>query len=259
MRPKTDLAPNERQQKISHSVRSIGALTKWLMVLLLFWVALFFSWTTLSCVDFMYPMLYKQIEIGASIDKFGPQNRYKKDFALTSRAERESLFSQIVVAINHNGEGLEDMVYHNPQGQVIDKLLRPAEVVHLKDVAVLLATLRYVTVVASLILILVLIYWWKAKPKIGFPSVKAAFGGMLVLSVFSTLMLTLIGPTKIFYWLHTKIFPADHQWFFYYQDSLMTTLMKAPDIFAYIAILLVVLAWAYFAILVALVRRLTVA
>ena len=44
-----------------------------------------------------------------------------------------------------------------------------------------------------------------------------------------------VGPTRVFYTAHTLIFPAGHQWFFYYEESLMTMLMKAPDLFAAIA------------------------
>ena len=52
----------------------------------------------------------------------------------------------------------------------------------------------------------------------------------------------LIGAKRVFYSLHDLIFPAEHQWFFYYQDSLMSTMMKAPDFFAYVAAALAVLA-----------------
>lgn len=45
-----------------------------------------------------------------------------------------------------------------------------------------------------------------------------------------------IGPTRVFYTLHEWVFPSDHQWMFSYQESLMTTLMKAPDLFAAIAV-----------------------
>jgi hypothetical protein len=55
-------------------------------------------------------------------------------------------------------------------------------------------------------------------------------------------VLVLFGPVNVFYKLHTWIFPADHQWFFYYQESLMTTLMKAPDIFGGIAAVWIVFA-----------------
>jgi hypothetical protein len=47
--------------------------------------------------------------------------------------------------------------------------------------------------------------------------------------------LLIAGPTQVFYQFHLWIFPADHQWFFYWQDSLMSTLMKAPVLFGGIA------------------------
>ncbi len=45
----------------------------------------------------------------------------------------------------------------------------------------------------------------------------------------------LIGPTKVFYWGHEVVFPENNQWFFYYEDSLMSTMMKAPALFGPIA------------------------
>ncbi|MFN2223885.1 MAG: DUF1461 domain-containing protein, partial [Candidatus Promineifilaceae bacterium] len=47
------------------------------------------------------------------------------------------------------------------------------------------------------------------------------------------------------------ICPPGHQWFFYYQDSLMTTMMKAPVLFAGIAAEWLVLTIAVFVALVA--------
>ena len=50
-------------------------------------------------------------------------------------------------------------------------------------------------------------------------------------------VIAIIGPQKTFYQLHEWAFTEKAQWFFYYQDSLMTTLM--PEIvFADIAVLL---------------------
>ena len=43
----------------------------------------------------------------------------------------------------------------------------------------------------------------------------------------------------MFYQFHIWLFPADHEWFFYWQDSLMSTLMKAPVLFGGIAVVLV--------------------
>lgn len=76
--------------------------------------------------------------------------------------------------------------------------------------------------------------------------------GLLGFSALTTITLILFGPTKMFYWLHTKIFPHNHQWFFYYQESLMTTLMKAPDLFGFIATI-----WAVTAILLFITIQLT--
>lgn len=235
--------------------KSILQATRWALVLLLFWLALFFSWTSLSAVDFLFPLLYKHLEIGKSIDKYGPQNRYKHNFSSTTEVERRALFSQIVVAINNQGEGLEEIVYHDAQGQVTDQLLRPEEVVHLQDVADLISLLRNVTMIAAAIVGLLLFYAWSRRTDMDFPSQKQAWSGILIFLVALMAVLVVIGPTDVFYWLHTKIFPADHQWFFYYQESLMTTLMKAPIIFGYISVFIVLLTLIYFVVLMNLVRR----
>ena len=61
------------------------------------------------------------------------------------------------------------------------------------------------------------------------------FAGLGLLAVVSMLAVIAIGTKKVFYTAHTLIFPAGHQWFFYYEESLMTMLMQAPDLFAAIA------------------------
>jgi hypothetical protein len=53
------------------------------------------------------------------------------------------------------------------------------------------------------------------------------------------------------------VFPEGHQWFFYYQDSLMSTLMKAPYLFGYIALALLVLTLALLTALLAAASRTT--
>jgi hypothetical protein len=62
--------------------------------------------------------------------------------------------------------------------------------------------------------------------------------GISILALSVIAILFIIGPRKSFHWIHTQIFPAGDQWFFYYQDSLMTTLMKAPDLFGFMGALL---------------------
>ena len=66
--------------------------------------------------------------------------------------------------------------------------------------------------------------------------------------LFISIIVFLVGPTKIFYLGHELVFPDNHQWFFYYQESLMSTIMKAPALFGPIAfqlLLLTLLLWIF--------------
>jgi len=64
-----------------------------------------------------------------------------------------------------------------------------------------------------------------------------------------------IGPENVFNQLHIWVFPKENEWFFYYQDSLMSTLMLAPTLFGWIASALVVLAAIFWTgIVIGLVR-----
>ena len=71
----------------------------------------------------------------------------------------------------------------------------------------------------------------------GWLQAARGFGALL-----GALMVVVIGAKDVFYALHEWVFPSDHQWFFFYQDSLMSTMMKAPDFFGYVAAALVSLA-----------------
>jgi len=70
---------------------------------------------------------------------------------------------------------------------------------------------------------------------------RVAAGGLAMVAV-SGVAVVVIGPVKVFYAAHNAVFPPGHEWFFYYQDSLMTTLMKAPDLFGFIAVVWVLTA-----------------
>ena len=67
-----------------------------------------------------------------------------------------------------------------------------------------------------------------------------AWRGRVVITVIAVMAvlawLGVVGPTEVFYQFHIWLFPADHQWFFYWQESLMSTLMKAPALFGGIAL-----------------------
>jgi uncharacterized membrane protein len=77
----------------------------------------------------------------------------------------------------------------------------------------------------------------KLKPARAIVSIPVTFG---VIGA-SAAVVFIIGAKNVFYVLHQIVF-KDHQWFFYYEESLMTTFMHAPDIFGYITLMLVALA-----------------
>lgn len=201
------------------------------------WTSLFLAWQLLSSVNFAYGLIYDWADIDATIAQYGPQNRYKRGLETTSRAERERIFAAIVEGINDRGEGLSAIRYHGPDGRDLGAFLRPPEVVHLQDVANLLERLRTWSYVAIGALALAAgLVRWRAWPR---PSAKKVLLGVLVVGAVLSLAVAAYGPTEAFYYWHTLVFPDNHQWFFYYQESLMTTLMRAPVIFGYMALLLV--------------------
>lgn len=205
--------------------------------------ALWLGWHLLAQVNFAYPLAYRLLHIDRHVAEFGPQNRYKKDFAMTTAREQKRLFGAIVDAIQNGGTGLRDIRYVTSSGNT-QTLLREAEAIHLQDVANLIGLLNRVSQIClgGLALALGLMLWRRIPP----PTATQMAAGLGVVVLVIALILLAVGPTDVFYWLHTKIFPDEHEWFFYYQDSLMTTLMKAPDLFGFVAALWGLLTLALF-------------
>lgn len=190
------------------------------------------SWWLLAKVDFAYPILQEKIGITEHIAKFAPKNdQGKKDFELTTTAERSELFHGIVKGIQNQGDGLDRLFFFNANKELV-YLFTQAEVIHLKDVAILLDKLKPV-VLALLIGWLIMVAITLLR-KVSLPSAKQWLLSALVIILLISGVLAL-GPEKVFNQLHVWVFPDDHQWFFYYEESLMSTMMKAPDLFAYIA------------------------
>ncbi len=200
-------------------------------ILTLFLSTLLIAWHSLTFVDFGYSKAYQWLSIQEHIQRFAPSNQYRKHFETTTKDEHLQLFSEIVDSIQQSGEGLAHIRYQY-KGKTIP-LLHRAEVVHLEDVAILIDTLYPVGVLMILIsiLLILLIHLLKLPP----PPLLQAISGLGILLIISAATMIIVGPKDIFYWLHTQIFPEGHQWFFYYQESLMTTLMKAPDLFGLMA------------------------
>lgn len=215
----------------------------WSLWLLLATVTvLFVAWQFLASVNFLYPLWYDWLDIEQTITQYGPQNRYRDAFEGTTRAERIRLFAAIVDGIHRQDTAWDTLLYHNPAGQPIATLLTQPEIIHLQDVARLVSiwvAIGWTATLAWAVLTAVIL-----ARRLAMPSIISLLIGMTVTVTVSTILILLVGPVRVFYGLHAWIFPPDHPWFFYYQDSLMTMLMKAPDIFAGI-----VASWVGFALL----------
>lgn len=204
----------------------------WFAVLLLLLAGcLSIGWFTQAALNYSYSFWYEQMDIGAHIDRFAPKNRYILGFQQTTREQRIEAFNEIAEAVHHHGKGLADIEFRYHYGT--HKLLRQAEVEHLQDVANLIDVVKQIAIVALLAggAGLLLLLRWRVIPRW-----RVQLLWLLGLGVSVAGGLLLVGPKQVFYQLHVWIFPENHQWFFYYQDSLMSTLMKAPDLFGGIAV-----------------------
>lgn len=208
---------------------SLGSL------LVCFWLA----WQLSAQFNFAYPLWYSVLDIDQTITQAMPGHLYKKEFIFTDNEEHFRLFGEIVSSIQAGGRGLADIRFYTPQGKKLGALLTESEIIHLQDVANLVDLLDWFTVAVVIICMLIMsaiIYL-----QVPMPAVRKLGFSLLAAVVIAIACILSIGAQKFFYWLHTVIFPADHQWFFYYEESLMSTLMKAPDLFAPISVMLLVL------------------
>lgn len=196
------------------------------------------SWHVLAQIHFAYPTGYQLLALDKHIAEFAPLNRYKDDFEFTTAKDHWRLFAEISDAVQASGAGLREISYTLKNGSTT-ALMHEAEIIHLQDVANLIDVF-YATGTVCLLLWIGLIFFAHRK-ELTLPPVKKILLGFLAGFGIIAVIVFIIGPTAVFYWLHVQVFPDGHQWFFYYQDSLMTTLMKAPDIFAFIAALLLLL------------------
>ena len=205
------------------------------------------AWLVLMKMDFLYGIWHDHGGIKEGIEKYGPQNRFKRGFADTTRAHRLELFSEINTAVHRGGEGLEQIYYTSPVNAEPQTLLRVPEVVHLEDVAHLIDLLKPLPLIALFCWLL----WWGASIYWSWPtpSLRGQLAVLIALLLLAALILAAIGPEQVFNTLHIWVFPKEHQWFFYYQESLMSTMMLAPVLFGWIAASLVLVALAFYLLL----------
>jgi uncharacterized membrane protein len=194
------------------------------------------AWQLAASVNFAYPLGYQLLDLDHHIAEFAPLNRHKKGFEFAKPEDHWRLFGEICTAVQHDGKGLSDISYQLTNGAKTP-FMHSAEITHLQDVSNLIHGFYTVGIVGAFLWCLGFAVAFKQKQ--AFPKTRNIVLGFCGgIFVFTSMILS-IGATKVFYWFHTQAFPAGHQWFFYYEDSLMTTLMKAPDIFAFIALLLI--------------------
>ncbi len=215
---------------------------------LLWVVALWLAWLALAAVEFLYPLAYGWLDIGTTLQTYVPQNRFgKQDYPVSDMAQHMQHFAAISHAIHFQGAGLAQLSYHDAQGKVLGLLLTRDEVLHLQDVARLVTGGMAVGAVATLLWLA----WLVPMAKQGWhlPSLSVLLLGSAGVLVVLAAVLSAFGFESVFYALHRWIFPADHAWFFYYQDSLMSSLMQAPNLFAVIGVAWLVLSLMFLLLL----------
>ncbi len=246
----------DSQQPVEFGMNKTDSIYKSIMfglwAILSLLMCLLLVWKISGQLNFFYSPAYQLLDIDQTIAVYAPQNRFRSHFPSTDSNLHIEMFAAISKAILQNGEGLANIEYMGLDGNNYT-LLHEAETLHLEDVARLIAVLEevgWIAVLLWMILTFAMFRLWKwSLPS--FASLAIGITGFTVIGIITVL---LAGPEKLFYKLHTIVFPSDHQWFFYYQDSLMTTIMKAPDLFAFIAAVLVVLTLVMFIALLVLVR-----
>ena len=234
--------PGEGSKPASYQNSFIKLTWNFALSLALLISCLYASWQILSKVDFLYSQIYDHSNLEVHINKYAPQNRNKINFELTTQEMRISIFSDIAYAINNNGIGLAKISYTYPNAAETSTFLVDAEREHLQDVANLVSNLKPIGLFSTLVLALFYIFcfYYKVTRSQNFWQPYSTLINITQIGTISGLciiIILIIGPQRVFYLLHEIAFQNKSQWFFYYQDSLMTTLM--PEIvFANIAMLI---------------------
>lgn len=202
-----------------------------------FWLAIAAGWWLSARVDYAYPLWYQVLEIDQHIARYAPYHPYKPDFARLGAEQHHQAFASISRAVHGRGEPLETIRYQ-PPGRAPLTLLDDAEVRHLHDVARLLRAAGWATLAAFLL------WLWTMRAQAGasLPSWRQRLLTISTLVLAASALLLLVGPKAVFYQLHVWLFPPENPWFFYWEESLMSTLMKAPSLFGAIAVQILLLA-----------------
>ncbi len=232
--------------------KSTSALYSGVYGIFLLLISLTFAWALMLKFDFFYGTWHDYGGIKEGIEKYGPKNRYKPGFAATSREQRIEIFGAISRAVHNSGRGLEDISYQSVASGGRQLLLREPEILHLQDVARLINFLMAAMAFVFIAWPVLAVVYFRRRGRL--PAFKFQALGLAALLVTVGLTLVVFGAENVFNTLHVWIFPDDHQWFFYYQESLMSTMMLAPRLFAWIAGAWALLSFLIFIVLSGLLR-----
>ncbi len=196
-------------------------------------VALGITWWIMAQMNFSYGFWHGYGGMAEGIDRLAKTNVQKFGFEKTTKEQREDLFKQIMDCIHNNGKGLEEITY-KVDGFPEQTLLVESEVIHLNDVANLIQLGFYIVMVGCFV-------WGGLWFFYGFrgrvaPSLLLQIGTILLFVLVVVAVVFAIGPVPVFYQLHVWLFPEGHQWYFYFQKSLMATMMYAPNFFGWVAV-----------------------
>ena len=189
------------------------------------------SWQILSQANFLYGQIYDHNDLENHINEFAALNRNgKESFALTDKTERVQIFNDIAREINTGGEGLAAISFVSTGEATIMPFLIETERDHLQDVANLVTSLKPIgAILASALIAFYGFCWYYKVSRYQYfwrPSgILVSLFQIATLAVVSVAFTFSLGAQKTFYLLHEWAFSDKAQWFFYFEDSLMTTLM----------------------------------
>ena len=180
--------------------------------------------------------------------KYAPENddAEKRLFAQTDKGEHLKVFGEIVKGINNNGLGLEDIKFSYKGGEGSYTFLTEPEVQHLKDVALVVKYFKWSSIFFAILGFFAFFKICCLRRKPFKPSFTIITTFIVICCLVAGVYFS--GAEKMFYHLHELVF-QQHQWFFYYEESLMTTFIHAPFLFGYIASLLVILSFFIYSVL----------
>ncbi|PLX65916.1 MAG: hypothetical protein C0603_13150 [Denitrovibrio sp.] len=227
-----------------------------LLIFFLLYCSVYAGWFASYSNYFFFPVIYELEDIRGNVFEYAPKNTAgKEDFVFVSSGAHLKIFGEMLRGVNNEGEGLDEITYRS--NNVRKKFLTSNELTHLQDVADMITMLK-----SFMKLILVLLVSVVGTMVVGrvYPfNLSRVLWSMGAFIAGLGLLINKYGFVKIFYFMHDATFPKNHEWFFYYEDSLMSTLLKAPDSFVPMGVVLGFCSLVSFIIMYAVVSKLIIA